>query len=197
MNRKLVAIGGGSWQNEETLKIDQKAIALCGKTQPLVLFVPAASRDDQGYAKRFKAYYRSLGCQCDAIRLFHTKKGAEELAALFLSYDMIYLGGGDTSLLVEILKEKHLDEVLIKAYERGIVITGYSAGANVLFTYGYSETKDGLAFVKGLGIHTGVFTPHAQKRPEYRKEAEKLDLPIYQCKDQEAWVMEESGYYLS
>lgn len=77
--KTLIAIGGGSFQKQETMSIDTYAISRCGKTQPHVLFIPLAGRDDQGYAKRFKQYYRSLGCQVEALRLLHTKLSNEEI----------------------------------------------------------------------------------------------------------------------
>ena len=66
--RRFVAIGGGSFQKQETLEIDQFIIQKTGKQNPRVLFLPAAAKDDQGYGKRFKQYYRSLGCEVKLLR---------------------------------------------------------------------------------------------------------------------------------
>ena len=107
--KTLIAIGGGSFQKQETMAIDTYAISRCEKTQPHVLFIPLASRDDQGYAKRFKQYYRSLGCQVEALRLLHTKLSNEEIYKKFRSQDMIYLGAGDTVFLMKQLKQRKLD----------------------------------------------------------------------------------------
>ena len=96
MIKRLVAIGGGNWQQKETKHIDQKIIEMSEKPQPRVLFFPTALKDDQGYAKRFKQYYRLLGCHVDAIRLLHSKKTYEQLEKEWLDYDILYLGGGDT-----------------------------------------------------------------------------------------------------
>ena len=134
-----MAIGGGNWQQKETIHIDKKIIEMSGKTQPRVLFFPTALKDDQGYAKRFKQYYRSLGCHVDAIRLLHTKKTYEQLEKEWLDYDILYLGGGDTKLLMDTLISTHTDQIIRKAYDAEIMIVGYSAGANVLFHYGYAK----------------------------------------------------------
>ena len=153
--KTLLAIGGGSFQKAETRHLDLYAIARVNKTHPKVLFLPAASHDDQGYAKRFKQYYRSLGCEVEALRLWHTKLDKETLAQKVLAADIVYLGGGDTQMLMEALQLHELVSVLQQAYEAGIVICGYSAGANVLFSYGYSACADGLRFIKGCELVKG------------------------------------------
>ncbi len=66
----------------------------------------AHDESDQGYAKRFKQYYRSLGCQVEALRLLHTKLSNEEIYKKFRSQDMIYLGAGDTVFLMKQLEQK-------------------------------------------------------------------------------------------
>ena len=161
--KTLLAIGGGSFQKAETRHLDLYAIARVNKAHPKVLFLPAASHDDQGYAKRFKQYYRSLGCEVEALRLWHTKLDKETLAQKVLAADIVYLGGGDTQMLMEALQLHELVSVLQQAYEAGIVICGYSAGANVLFSYGYSACADGLRFIKGCELVKGLFCPHYQE----------------------------------
>ena len=142
MIKRLVAIGGGNWQQKETKHIDQKIIEMSEKPQPRVLFFPTALKDDQGYAKRFKQYYRLLGCHVDAIRLLHSKKTYEQLEKEWLDYDILYLGGGDTKLLMDTLVSTHTDQIIRKAYEAGIIIAGYSAGANDLFHFGYAKQDE-------------------------------------------------------
>ena len=129
--KTLIAIGGGSFQKQETMSIDTYAISRCGKTQPHVLFIPLASRDDQGYAKRFKQYYRSLGCQVEALRLLHTKLSNEEIYKKFRSQDMIYLGAGDTVFLMKQLKQRKLDLLLKELSQQGIVICGTGIGVSI------------------------------------------------------------------
>lgn len=185
----VVAIGGGNLQLKETLEIDQKILELTGKSKPRVLFLPTASRDDQGYAKRFKKYYRELGCEADALRLLHTKKTREEIAEQIFRYDIIYLGGGDTRFLMEILQQLQLDLILRKAYESGILLAGYSAGANVLFQYGYSDIDDRLQIIEGLGIVPGIFTPHAQQRLTFQVAAAGYEEPRIACADGQAYIL--------
>ena len=151
--KTIIAIGGGSFQKQETEHIDRYALSRCQRKVPKVLFLPAASKDDQGYAKRFKQYYRALGCEVTALRLFHTKLSKEAVHELIYQQDMIYLGGGDTIVLMEALKSWGLDKVLPTLVDTGVVVCGYSAGANVMFSYGYSNIMDqGYALVQGMGL---------------------------------------------
>lgn len=163
----LIAIGGGSFQRGETRTIDEYAIHCTKKEHPHVLFLPLASHDDQGYAKRFKQYYRSLGCTVESLRLLHTKLSHEEIKEKILSCDMLYIGGGDFSFLVQMLDEMKLADVIREAYVRGVICVGLSAGASLFYEYGYSDLHgDGSCFdyVKGLHLVDGIFCPHAQDK---------------------------------
>ncbi len=190
--KTLIAIGGGSFQKGETRKIDEYAITRCDSENPKVLFLGAASRDDQGYAKRFKQYYRSLGCEVEALRLLHTKLSDEEIAKKLEEKDILYLGAGDTFLLMEQLKKHHLIEVIHKQYEEGLVVCGLSAGANVLFEKGYSQSGAGFMPADGMGLVKGIFCPHYQK--DERKGFDELnfgDIRKIGCADKKAFVKEE------
>lgn len=173
--RRFVAIGTGNFQKQETLKIDQFIIQKVGKETPRVLFLPAAAKDDQGYGKRFKQYYRSLGCEVKLLRLWHTKLAKAELQECILSCDILYLGGGNTTVLMQILKEKELLPILKLAYQNGIVCVGNSAGANVWFDYGFSDLHDdgtAYAYVEGMHVVPGIFYPHVND--EQRKSKHQI-----------------------
>lgn len=192
--KTLIAIGGGSFQKQDTTLIDEYAIARCRKPNPHVLFLPTASRDDQGYAKRFKKYYRSLGCEVQALRLLHTKLTDEGIAEMLKAQDMIYLGAGDTRFLMEQLQLRNLDVLLKELVNRGTVLCGISAGANVLFSYGYSEVaKDTYELVEGMGLISGAFCPHYQKAERKSFDTIVLEASIKKigCDDKKAYVVEE------
>lgn len=101
----FLAIGGGSFQKGETRELDRYLIQKTAKPCPRVLFLPTASNDDQRYAKRFKQYYRSLGCEVEALRLLHTKLDYEEVKIRILACDILYFGGGSLSFLMKTLTQ--------------------------------------------------------------------------------------------
>lgn len=190
--KTLIAIGGGSFQKGETKKIDEYAIARCKKTTPKVLFLGVASHDDQGYAKRFKQYYRSLGCEVEALRLLHTKLNDEEIVKKLEEKDLLYLGAGDTSFLMKQLQAHQLIEPIHRLYEKGLVVCGLSAGANALFSEGYSQNEEGFSLVKGMNLMEGIFCPHHQK--EERRGFDDLKIGSMRkigCKDGMAFIVED------
>lgn len=199
-NKTWIAIGGGNFQKQETRAIDEYAISRCRKEHPHVVFLPTASHDDQGYAKRFKQYYRSLGCEVEALRLYHTKLTKAAIHQKLLEADMIYIGGGNLLALKEQFALWELKDVLKQAHDQGCVIAGLSAGANILFNYSYSDSgdDDGFIVVEGLHFVPGFFCPH------YQEEARKSFDDVSQqgtkkiaCADGEAWVVEdEKAYYI-
>lgn len=194
--KTIIAIGGGSFQKAETEHIDRIVIKSTGVQHPRVLFLPTASRDDQGYTKRFKQYYRSLGCIVESLRLFHSKLSEEAIKEKILDVDIVYIGGGNTLLLHQKLCEFKLQHVLREAYEKGIVICGYSAGANILFDYGYSDIDDnGKRFdlIEGIHLVDGIFCPHAQdeNRSDFKEKYSNEAYALYACNDSEALIVED------
>ena len=192
--KTIVAIGGGSFQKGETGRFDAYAIERTKQKHPKALLLPAASHDDQGYAKRFKQYYRSLGCEAEALRLWNTKLFTKALAQKVMQADLLYFGAGDTQMLMEALHMHALVENIIQAYEQGKVICGLSAGANILFTYGYSACENGFRLVEGCNLVKGLFCPHYQK--EERKGFDIVckqypQLPAYGCEDKHAYCVED------
>lgn len=199
--KTLIAIGGGSFQQGETRDIDVYAIQRTKKEHPRVLFFPTASHDDQGYAKRFKQYYRSLGCTVDALRLYHTSLTKFQIQELLFTYDMLYIGGGSTKNLLMKLQDMELEESFVRAYEAGIVCCGYSAGANLFFTYGYSDLYDNgshYELLKGFDIVAGAFCPHAQKedRKTFYEVIKNKEIKGFACDDGDAYILaDEEGFF--
>lgn len=196
----LIAIGGGSFQRGETLEIDRYAVQRTNKQHPTIVFLPTASKDDQGYAKRFKQYARSMHCEVQVLRLFHTKLSRAQVKEVIFACDMLYLGAGSLSLLMETLLAWDLIATIRRAYEQGVVCMGISAGASAFFTYGYSDVhEDGTtyAYIKGMNIIPGIFCPHAQD--EKRKgfyEPQETELEKIACVDRTAYVIEEHQSFL-
>ena len=145
------------------------------------------------------SYTHLLGCEVQALRLLHTKLHIEEIYDTFRRQDMIYLGAGDTTFLMEQLQSRKLDLLLHELADLGIVICGLSAGANVLFEYGYSNiATDRYDIVNGTGLIKGAFCPHYQKQE--RKAFDTIYLkPGLQricCKDNQAYVVAVSYTHL-
>lgn len=165
---KIVAIGGGEISEQETATIDRRIIALTGKAQPKALFIPTASSDAAGYIETFEAYYGGyLGCQTRSLKLTQDPPAFDEMSALVLDSDLVYVGGGNTFRMMKLWRRLGLDTVLAEAAARGIVLSGLSAGAICWFQYGHSDSRSfssnpkwDYIRVRGLGFINAIYCPH-------------------------------------
>ena len=161
----IIPIGGGEISTQSTLKIDKYIVELANKEKPKVLFIPTASGDMKSYIDKFTNYYQSLGCEVDALLLSITDNDNLIRSKIFTS-DFIYIGGGNTARMMRIFKRNKVNEYLKLAYEKGIILTGLSAGAMCYFTNGYSDSnrstnpEASLCLVKCLDIIPYCFCPH-------------------------------------
>ena len=162
--KAIIPIGGGDIPFT-TVEIDKYIISLTNKDTPKVLFIPTASGDSTPYIEKFKDYYKSLGCEVDTLKLTTTDNDNLIRSKIF-SANIIYIGGGNTAKMMRIFKRTKVNEYLIQAYEKGIILTGLSAGAMAYFTNGYSDSnrstnpEASLTLVKCLNIIPYCFCPH-------------------------------------
>lgn len=163
--KAIIPIGGGDISTKSTLAIDKYIISLANIEKVKVLFVPTASGDTTSYIEKFKEYYESLNCEVDTLLLSKTDNDNLIRSKIFSS-NIIYIGGGNTAKMMRIFKRTHVNEYLKSAYEKGIILTGLSAGAMAYFTNGYSDSnrstnpEASLCLVKCLDIIPYCFCPH-------------------------------------
>ncbi len=140
--RKIVAIGGGEIKYLETILLDREIVRLTGKKHPRALFIPTASGDAEGYVETFhKVYGKRLGCRTDALLLTKEKYSRDELQKKILSSGLIYVGGGNTSKMIKHWRLLGIDKILKVAWDKGIVLSGLSAGAVCWFRYAFSDSR--------------------------------------------------------
>jgi len=184
----LLLMGGGELRREETLPMDQYLVSLCGKENPKGLFIPTASFDSFDYWKTFQRVYGRLGCDCDSLFLSDSHLSVEDIALRVSQSDFVYVGGGSTRRLLEVWKEKGLDDILFSAWQKGLILGGLSAGALCWFEGAISDSsrvegKEGpscdllpcLAWVKG------IMTAHWDTEKEERLEAFQRNAQKGKC----------------
>ncbi len=168
---KIVALGGGEIGRPgypvETTAIDEEIIRLSGKSSPVLLFVPTATKDSQLYIDTFQRHFgESLGCKVDTLCLVRDNLRHWEIRQKISSADIIYVGGGNTLRMMKLWRKIGLDKILLEAYEKGTVLSGLSAGAICWFKYGSSDSRKyknpqaSLIKVRGLNFINGLFCPH-------------------------------------
>lgn len=174
----IVAIGGGELKDLETLPIDRAIVRLSGKKHPRVLFVPTASNDAIGYWETFQnVYQEKLHCKVDVLFLFREKFTHKQIEEKIFSADIIYVGGGNTLRMLRVWKKYGVDCVFRKAYKKGVILTGLSAGAIAWFRYGVSDSRRFMKDrkehvtcmrVSALGILPFTVSPHHIREKEFR-----------------------------
>ena len=194
----IYAIGGGNFLKEENLHIDKEIISETNKKHPRLLYIPAASNDRNDAIETFKNYFEKLGAIVDILYI----KDMELAETKFNESDIIYFGGGMSKRLVDIAKKFNLKELIIKAYQKGKVIAGISAGAIMLFDYGfgdqyaysYHDEVKGYRYVMGLGILKGIFVPHYQQKGliMFHDEVDKYPLNAFALEDMTALKITEN-----
>jgi dipeptidase E len=165
---KIVAIGGGEIRDLDTLLLDKEIVRLTGKKHPRALFIPTASGDSEGYWLAFqKVYGDMLGCTTEVLFLLRQNQKKKDIEKKILEADLIYVGGGNTLKMLKLWRKTGVDELLIRAYRRGTVLSGLSAGAICWFRYGCSDsrrfsnpTNNSYMRVSGLDLVNLTISPH-------------------------------------
>jgi dipeptidase E len=169
--RQIVAMGGGSFAVEGAgSPLDAYVLALSGKPRPKVCFLGTASGDAATYITKF---YEAFGERAEAVHVTLFGRPRTDIAALLASQDIVYVGGGNTANMLAVWRVHGVDRMLKAAWERGVILTGVSAGMICWFEAGVTDSFGPLAALRdGLGLLSGSACPHydgeADRRPTYQ-----------------------------
>jgi dipeptidase E len=178
--RHIVAMGGGGFSDDDPL-IDDYILSLTGKERPRVCFVPTASGDAAAYIERFYAAFTRRSCEPSHLSLFQMPYPA--IGEILGSHDVVYVGGGSTANMMAVWRIHGLDETLRRAWQRGVVLAGISAGGLCWFESGVTDSlsPELVPWRDGLGVLPGSFCPHyateADRRPAYHRFVRERRLP--------------------
>ena len=173
MKRQIIALGGGGFSMEpRNRRLDSYILSQANSSIPKVCFIPTASGDSRDYLRRFYHSFSKYNCVTNDLELFKPKHA--DFESFLLEQDVIYVGGGNTRNMLLLWKEWKIDKILRKAYEKGILLTGLSAGAICWFEQGITDPENGDLYVlNGLGFLAGSSCPHyngeGRRRPAYKK----------------------------
>lgn len=182
--KKIIAKVGGRIAKLETANIDKETIKLTGKKKPKLLFIPTASSDSERYCNLVKKYFgKKLDCRVSILYLVKQKRSKKEIKDKILTSDIVYVGGGNVIKMMKIWKKFGVDKILRQAYDKGIVLSGLSAGSICWFKYGnsdskkFSSTRWNYIKVSGLGLINALYCPHydteEKRRPGLKKMMKK------------------------
>ncbi len=155
---QIVAMGG--WAERP---LQDFVLGLTGAARPKLLYVPTADRED---ARPTLSIYELLGDRAEVSHLHFFPWPPADLRQRALASDLIWVGGGNTANMLAVWRAHGFDEVLREAWEAGVVLTGWSAGAICWFEDGVTDSfgpqLDRLG--DGLGFLPGSFLPALRRR---------------------------------
>lgn len=153
----------------ETAAIDRVLLELTGKANPRLLFIPTASGDSEDYVVRMEIGYGRLGAEVSTLRLLGEDGDAETAARKIEAADVIYVGGGNTKMMLERWRELGVDQALRRFLDSGRPAGGLSAGAICWFRVANSDWPryEGIpsvntASLEGLGLVDLALCPHTR-----------------------------------
>lgn len=171
--KQIIALGGGGFSMEpENSLLDHYILSQSKKPRPRICFVGTASGDSEHYIHKFYTSFEKYECQPSHLSLF--KPPTTDLESYILEKDIIFVGGGNTKNLLALWREWHLDQIMVQAWEQGIVLSGVSAGSICWFEEGLTDSFGSeLQPLTCLGLLSGSNCPHydgeAMRRPTYQR----------------------------
>ena len=172
--QQIIALGGGGFSmTPDNLALDRYVLESCQKARPKVCFLGQASAESPDYALRFYRAFLRLGADPSDLTLFQNTP--QDVRALLLRQDAIYVGGGNTLNMVALWRAWGVDLILREALQCGVVLAGISAGAICWFQEGLTDSRPGnLTRVEALGLLPGSFSPHYDGEPGRRPRFHEL-----------------------
>lgn len=165
--RQIFAMGGGGFTMEPANPLlDDFVLSLARAPRPRILFLPTAAGDTTGQINAFYARFEGRGCIPDHLPLFRLADVSRPLEEIVLEQDVVYVGGGSMRNLLAIWRAHELDGMLTRAWRRGTVLAGLSAGAMCWFQGGVTRSGGAPAAMASLGLLPGSLTVHADGEPE-------------------------------
>jgi dipeptidase E len=168
-DRNIVAMGGWDAADE---RLADFVLGLSGRERPRMCYVPTAGAErDQGIA----TFYETFAARTEpaVLRLFGVPRAG--IRDFLLGQEVIWVSGGNTANMLAVWRVHGVDAALREAWEAGVVLSGWSAGAICWFEGGVTDSfGPELALLDdGLGFLAGSFCPHydsEEQRPAtYRR----------------------------
>jgi dipeptidase E len=179
-------------------------IALTKKNNPRICFMPSATGDSPASILTWYKNCEGLPMQPFVQNVFvASARDKVTFEQNLLSMDAIIVGGGNTMNMIAIWKVQGIDTVLRKAYNKGIILGGGSAGSVCWFQGGTTDSRPAvLSVCEGLGFIPTSQSPHwlhePLRRPLYREAILSGKLkPGYACDDASAILFQNEKYVKS
>ena len=120
----------------------KEVIALSGLARPRVLYLGTATYDEPSAMASQTANFAMLGCNVTALEVAWRSPPTTVLTAAFYRADIILISGGNTLFAVDRWAKLGMDVLMRSAADRGVVLSGGSAGFISLCNGGHSDSME-------------------------------------------------------
>ncbi|MBW3042027.1 peptidase E [Prochlorococcus marinus] len=164
MSKHIIAIGGGGFGRKlSSSSIEKYILSISNIDCPRICFLPTATGDNDSYIVRFYSVFTHLKCIPTHIELF---KRTIDISDHIMNQDVVFVGGGNTKSMLAVWSDWGMSEILKKAYNKGVIMSGVSAGAICWFTSGITDSWDKqLRILPCLDFIKGTCCPHYDEEP--------------------------------
>jgi peptidase E len=184
----ILATSGGLTRGQRSLygfgPLLHYAIELSGVSgrPPRVGFAGTALGDQDFWTAQFTAAGKAAGVIVAPINVF-PMPNADDMAALILDQDVVWVNGGSVANLLALWRLHGLDEIFRRAWESGVVLGGVSAGSICWHVGGTTDSfgpdlrpvTNGLGFLPyANGVH---YDAEEQRRPRFHQYLAEGILP--------------------
>jgi peptidase E len=184
----ILATSGGLTRGHRSLygfgPLLHYAIELSGVSgrPPRVGFAGTALGDQDFWTAQFTAAGKAAGVIVAPINVF-PMPNADDMAALILDQDVVWVNGGSVANLLALWRLHGLDEIFRRAWESGVVLGGVSAGSICWHVGGTTDSfgpdlrpvTNGLGFLPyANGVH---YDAEEQRRPKFHQYLAEGILP--------------------
>ncbi|MCO6525699.1 MULTISPECIES: Type 1 glutamine amidotransferase-like domain-containing protein [Snodgrassella] len=136
-----------------------------------ILFIPTAGNVESytGYIDEGKAALQQLGFQLELLDI--ASADTQQCHQAFAAAEIICIAGGNTFYLLQQLKSKNLDQLLVHRLAQGCIYIGESAGAIILAAdIEYSSMMDDSSLAPELDNYAGLNVIDCYPLPHYIEE---------------------------
>jgi dipeptidase E len=160
--RKILVYGG-----QIQKAFIRQVIMLTGKDRPKICFLPTAAADNPYVINFWYDLCHDLSVEPYSLGVWvNSSPSQQTFEEKLMGMDAIIVGGGNTLNMIAIWGAQGIDTVLQKAYRKGIVLAGGSAGSLCWFNNGYSDSRPkALSIINGLGFLPYSHCPHYHSEP--------------------------------
>ena len=159
IEKKIIAIGGGGFTHQSDKSLDQFILDQSKESNNKIGFLATASMDDK---EKINLFYKRFEKTDSELSHFNLTSSVNGFTEWIFNKDIIYIGGGNTVLMLDIWKKNNLENIFKNVYEKGIILSGVSAGAVCWFDWILSDSAgSGFNLLRGINLISGSCPPHS------------------------------------